>query len=43
MTAMRAINKAESQNKGEAGSVMLEPSIVDNTTPNVVPKTPPVR
>lgn len=43
MTAMRAINKAESQNEGDPGSVMLEPSIVDNTTPRMVPRTPPVK
>ena len=34
---------AESQNAGEPGSVILEPRIVDNTTPKAVPNTPPVK
>lgn len=38
-----AISDAESQNAGEPGSVMLEPRMVANTTPNAVPKTPPVK
>lgn len=43
MIAIRDINKAEIQNKGESGSVMLEPNVVDNTTPKTVPKTPPAK
>lgn len=41
--AVDAIREAERIKAGDAGSVMLEPRIVDNITPNVVPNIPPDR
>lgn len=43
MIATNIIREAESIKAGDPSSLILEPRIVDKTTPNVVPSTPPAK